>query len=68
MSMGKIEHIQKSIEDLTPQEVEHLRAWLEEFEARRFDDALEQDAKAGKLEKIADRVRVNIKSGRGEEF
>ena len=45
-----------------------LRDWLEEFDARLFDEKIERDATAGKLDKLADEARANLKAGRGEEF
>jgi hypothetical protein len=31
-----------------------FRAWFEEFEAARFDEEVERDAAAGKLDSLAD--------------
>ena len=66
--MTKLEQIQSSIEELSAEEIAKLRAWLDELDARLFDDKIERDAKAGKLDKLAAEARSNLKSGRGEEF
>ncbi len=66
--MTKLEKIEKAVEALTPGEVAKLRAWIEEYQERLFDEAIERDAKAGKLDKILAEVRANHKAGRGEEF
>ena len=66
--MTKLEQIQSSIETLSAEEIAKLRAWLEELDARLFDEKIERDAKAGKLDKLAEEARENLKSGRGEEF
>lgn len=66
--MTRLEQLQSSIEMLSAQEIAELRAWLDEFDARLFDEKLERDAKAGKLDKLAEDARANLKSGRGEEF
>ena len=67
-SMTKLEQIQSSIEKLSAREIAELRDWLEELDARLFDEKIERDAKAGKLDKLADEARANLKAGRGEEF
>ncbi len=66
--MTRLEQLQSSIETLSAQEIAELRAWLDELDARLFDEKLERDAKAGKLDKLAEDARANLKSGRGEEF
>ena len=66
--MTKLEHIQSTIEQLSPEELAHLRSWLDELNERRFDKAIERDAEAGKLDKLAEAARANIKAGIGEEF
>jgi hypothetical protein len=66
--MTKVEDIEKAIEQLPPEELARLRAWLEEFEARRFDEQIERDAKAGKLDKLIAEARANQRAGLGEEF
>ncbi len=66
--MTKIEEIKQAIEKLTPSERTKFRAWYEEFEARLFDEQIERDAKAGKLDKLAERARANHKAGRRTEL
>jgi hypothetical protein len=66
--MTKLEQIQSSIEKLSPEEIAKLREWLDELDARLFDERIERDAKAGKLDKLAAEARANLKAGRGEEF
>ncbi len=66
--MTKLEQIQSTIEKLSSADITKLRAWLEELDARIFDDKIERDAKAGKLDKLMADARANLKAGRGEEF
>ena len=67
-AMTKLEQIQSSIEKLSTEEIAKLRQWLDELDERLFDEKIERDAKAGKLDKLADEARANLKAGRGEEF
>jgi hypothetical protein len=66
--MTKLEQIQSTIEKLSTQEIAKLREWLEDLDARAFDDRIAADAKSGKLDKLMDEARANLKAGRGEEF
>ena len=50
--MTKLEQIQSSIEKLSVEEIAELRDWLDELDGRLFDEKIERDAKAGKLDKL----------------
>jgi hypothetical protein len=63
VAMTKLEHIQASIEALEASEIARLRAWLDELDARLFDEKIERDAKAGKLDALANAARANLKAG-----
>ena len=66
--MTSVENIEKAVTKLTPVQFAKFRAWFEEYDARRFDEKIERDAKAGKLDAIAAKARANHKAGRREEF
>jgi mRNA-degrading endonuclease RelE of RelBE toxin-antitoxin system len=51
--MTKLEEIEEAVEKLSPEELRRFRAWLDELEERLFDERIERDAKAGKLDKLA---------------
>ncbi len=66
--MGKMEEITEAIETLSLDERIKLRAFLDELDERLFDEAIERDAKSGKLDKLLDQVRASQKAGDFEEF
>ena len=66
--MTKLEQIAAAIEKLSAEEIAKLRDWFDELDARLFDEKIERDAKAGKLDNIADEALADLKAGRGEEF
>lgn len=66
--MTKIEEIEAAISQLSPEDLAKLRDWFEEFDARLFDERIERDAKAGKLDKLIAEARANSRSGRREEL
>ena len=66
--MTNIEHIETAIAKLSREEMARLRAWFDELEEQRFDEAIESTVKAGKLDRLIAEVQANIKAGIGEEF
>ncbi|MFN3626084.1 MAG: hypothetical protein ACK4TP_18780 [Hyphomicrobium sp.] len=51
--MTKLEEIEAAVAQLSPADLKRLRAWLDELDERLFDEKIERDAKAGKLDKVA---------------
>jgi hypothetical protein len=66
--MTKLEQIQSSIETLSAEEIAKLREWLDELDARLFDEKIERDAKAGKLDKLADEALAEHRAGRSRKL
>jgi hypothetical protein len=66
--MTKLEQIQSSIEKLSAEEIAKLRDWLDELDARLFDEKIERDAKAGKLDKLADEALAEHSAGRSRKL
>lgn len=62
--MTKLEEIETAITKLPPDEVAKLRAWFDEFASQQWDAQIERDAKAGKLDRIAEKAREDHKAGR----
>jgi len=66
--MTTVEDIEKAVAKLTSEQLAQFRAWFEDYDARLFDEKIERDAKAGKLDKLAEQARANHKAGRRTEF
>jgi hypothetical protein len=66
--MSTVEEIEKAISKLPPDDLDRFRAWYEEFEASRFDHKIERDAKAGKLDRLADEATAAYRAGRAREL
>jgi hypothetical protein len=66
--MTTAEEIEKAIEQLPPQELARFRAWYEVFDAQQFDAAVERDAKAGKLDALAEEALAAHRAGRSREL
>lgn len=66
--MTTAEDIEKAIEQLAPLELARFRAWFETFDAEQFDAAIERDARAGKLDVLADEARAAHRAGRSRDL
>jgi hypothetical protein len=63
-----VEDIEKAVAKLPPAELAKFRAWFEAFEADRFDRKIERDARAGKLDRLAEQALAEFRSGRAREL
>ena len=61
--MSKMDDIKQAAVQLSKQELAELVAWLEELEEQRFDEQIERDEKAGKLDKLAEKWRADHAAG-----
>ena len=66
--MTTAEEIEKAVEQLSPRELARFREWFEAFDATQFDAAIERDARAGKLDAIADEALDAHRAGRSREL
>jgi hypothetical protein len=66
--MTTAEDIERAVEQLSLQELARFRAWFEAFDARQFDAAIENDARAGKLDALADEAFAVHRAGRSREL
>jgi hypothetical protein len=62
--MTSIEKIKVEITELPAADLAALRAWLDELAEQKFDEAIERDAKAGKLDALMAEAEANYKAGR----
>jgi hypothetical protein len=66
--MTKIESLEKEVEQLSPQELRAFRRWFAEFDAELWDEEIERDVAAGKLDRLADAAVAEHKRGEGRDF
>ncbi len=63
-----IEDLEKAVAKLPPDQFAKFRAWFDEFDAARFDRKIERDAKAGRLDGMADQAIADFRKGRAREL
>jgi hypothetical protein len=66
--MTKLEAIEQAVHHLPPKELEEFRACFEEFEAAAFDGKIERDARAEKLDRLAEAALKEFREGRAREI
>jgi hypothetical protein len=66
--MTTIEDIERAVAELSPDQFARFRAWFEEFDAARFDQKIERDANAGKLDRLAEQALEDFRSGHAREL
>ena len=64
VSMTKLEDITKAVEQLSPEELAQFRDWFEELQARLWDEQIERDMKAGKLDFLLDEAEAEHDAGK----
>jgi hypothetical protein len=62
--MTKIDEIKGAIRTLPTVEKIELKRWLDDVDAQLFDDKIEADAAAGRLDRLIANARTNFKAGR----
>ncbi|AZV20624.1 MULTISPECIES: hypothetical protein [Mesorhizobium] len=62
--MTKLEQIEKSVAELSPEELKAFAAWFEALREDMWDRQIEADAKAGRLDKLAEQALTDHRAGR----
>jgi len=63
-----VEDIEKAIVKLTSAELARFRTWFAKYDAEQFDKKIERDARAGKLDRLAERAITDFRKGRAREL
>jgi hypothetical protein len=66
--MSEVEQLEERIVKLAPRDLARFRAWFVEFDARVWDDQIEADAKAGKLDHLVAEALADYKAGKAREL
>ncbi len=61
--MSTVEEITDAISKLPADEVERVQAWLAEFSERQWDEQIERDAKAGRLDALIEQALNEHRAG-----
>ena len=64
VSMTSVQDIKAAIEQLAPEQRAAFRAWFEAFDARQWDQQIEEDLSSGRLDWLAEEALGDLASGR----
>ena len=66
--MGKVENLEEQVRDLSPEELARFREWFVQFDAEAWARQFEADARAGKLDALAERALRAHAAGQSTEL
>ena len=66
--MSELEALQERILQLSPEELQRLRAWFAEFDARTWDAQIEADANAVKFDRLVEEALAEYKAAQTREL
>ncbi|MGZ8898875.1 MAG: hypothetical protein ACXW3Z_02165 [Limisphaerales bacterium] len=66
--MSSVQDIEKAISQLSPEDLRLFRTWFHEFDAEAWDQQLEADVAAGRLDKLAAEALKELGAGRCTEL
>ena len=59
-----VEEVEKAVAQLPPDQQRQFRAWYEEFASEVWDDQIEKDIAAGRLDALAETAIADHKAGK----
>lgn len=62
--MSEVEQLEKTVANLSPNDLAQFRAWFLEFDGRVWDQQIETDLRAGKLDSFIAEADAEFKQGK----
>jgi hypothetical protein len=66
--MTKVEKIEQHIRKLNRKELLAFRRWFREYDSDEWDRQIEEDVRAGKLDKLAEEALAEHRAGKSKEI
>jgi hypothetical protein len=63
-----VKEIESAIANLPPAKIAELAKWFEEFQAQVWDQQIERDLKAGRLDSLLEEAKEDFESNRCREL
>jgi hypothetical protein len=63
-----VKEIESAIANLPPAKIAELVKWFEEFQAQVWDQQIERDLKAGRLDSLLEEAKEDLESNRCREL
>jgi hypothetical protein len=62
--MSVVEDLEERVQKLAPEEFTQFRDWFSDFQWRNWDQQLERDVAAGKLDHLLAKAKADYRAGR----
>jgi hypothetical protein len=66
--MGKVENIEREIQKHTASELKAFRTWFRQFDSDQWDRQIEEDVRAGQLDRLAEEALAAHRAGKSKEL
>ncbi|TCP90215.1 hypothetical protein C8J31_10150 [Rhizobium sp. PP-CC-2G-626] len=66
--MSRLEHIEKSVTELSAEDLAEFTRWFEDLQAKGWDERFEVDATSGKLDALADAALFELSAGQARRL
>jgi hypothetical protein len=62
--LSTVKEIESAVSKLSREELSVFRSWFTQFDAQSWDQQLEEDVKAGRLDQLAEEALSDLREGR----
>ena len=66
--MTKVEKLEREVRKLSRAELAAFREWFQKYDSAEWDRQIEEDVRAGRLDKLAEEALAEHKAGRTKEL
>jgi len=66
--MTRVQELEHAVRKLDPDELADFRKWFEDYDSDQWDSQIEEDALAGKLDRLVQRALADHKTGKTSEI
>ena len=66
--MTKVEKLEREVRELDRAELAAFREWFRKYDSNEWDQQIEVDARAGRLDKLAEEALAAHKAGKSKEL
>ncbi len=66
--MNELEHLEQEVLRLSPEDLAKFRVWFVELDHQLWDQQIETDVAAGKLDRLIAEARAEFKAGKAREI
>lgn len=62
--MSQIDEIERAVQELSTEDLREFRRWFQEYDSKLWDQQIEEDVAAGKLDSLAEEALNDLREGR----